>query len=127
MTFNRRGTFVLPGEPFMEGTTMVAMFPPSLACDTPPRSHTCIKVLDLLTNRYHVGIVHAATDAGLEIEMPLSAHLSAGQRVHFALADQAGGIIPRHAMRRALVRQVHATARASQRIDLTPAAECVAA
>ena len=106
---------------------MVALFPPSLACDTHLRSHTCIKVLDLLTNRYHAGIVHAASDDGLDIEMPLSAHLSAGQRVHFALGDQAGGVISRHAMRSALVREVHATARASLRIDLTPAAECVAA
>jgi hypothetical protein len=111
----------------MEGTTMVAMFPPSLACDNHLRSHTCIKVLDLLTNRYHVGIVHAASDDGLEIEMPLSAHLRAGQRVHFALADEAGSIIPRHAMRRAMVRCVHTTPQASLRIDLTPAAECVAA
>ena len=106
---------------------MVALFPRSLACDAPPRSHTNIKVLDLLTNRYHGGIVHAASDDGLEIEMPLSAHLSAGQRVHFALGDQVGGVIPRQAMRSALVREVHTTARASLRIDLTPAAECVAA
>jgi len=111
----------------MEGTTMVAMFPPSLVCDAHLRCDTCIKVLDLLTNRYHVGIVHAYTDDGLEIEMPLSARLSAGQRVHFALADEATGVISRQAMRSALVRRVGRTARASLRINLKPAGECVAA
>jgi hypothetical protein len=111
----------------MEGTTMVAMFPPSLACDAHLRCDTCIKVLDLLTNRYHVGIVHAYTDDGLDIEMPLSARLRAGQRVHFALAEAGTGVIPRQTMRSAMVRRVGRTTRASLRIDLTPAGECVAA
>ncbi len=106
---------------------MVALFPPSLACDSHLRTsaHLCIKILDLLTNRYHVGIVHAASEDGLEIEMPLAARLSAGQRIRFALDDSIG-IIPRQTMRRALIRHVHAD-RASLYIDLATAAECVAA
>jgi hypothetical protein len=115
------------GNTFTEGTIMVAVFPPSRTGASPLGSLTCIKVLDLLTNRYHTGIVHAASDGALDVEMPLAARLSAGQRVHFALADPAGGIIPRQAMRSALVRRVHTTAHARLRIDLTPAAECVAA
>jgi hypothetical protein len=103
------------------------MFSPSLSGHTPLRSssHLCIKILDLLTNRYHVGIVHAASNDGLEIEMPLSTHWRAGQRIHFAL-DDAVGIIPRQTMRSALIRHVH-TDQSSLRIDLTTAAECVAA
>jgi hypothetical protein len=108
---------------------MIAFCSPSVALpeDTPRQALTSIKVLDLLTNRYHVGIVHAASETMLDVEMPLAARLSAGQRIHFALSDESGGIVARRAMRSALVRQVQTTAQARLRIDLTPGAECVAA
>jgi hypothetical protein len=107
---------------------MVAFFPPSISLvGRPPlRLPISIKVLDLLTNRYHAGIVHAVSENTLDVEMPLAARLSAGQRVHFALSDESGGIIARQAMRSALVRQVQTTSQARLRIDLTPAAVAAA-
>ena len=110
---------------------MVALFSPSPASDTflplLRRSFVMrgIKILDLLTNRYHAGVVHAALADGLQIEVPLSAHLSAGQRVHFAL-DEAAGIVPRQTMRSAMVRRVQATQESRLRIELSTA-ECLAA
>ena len=104
---------------------MVALFPPT-ADRTPTRSAT-IKILNLLTNRYHVGIVHHTSDNHFYIELPLAARLSAGQRVRFALSDPSIGIIPRHTMRSALISRVDSTAQASLRVDLSPAAECIAA
>jgi hypothetical protein len=103
---------------------MVACFFPSFSpsSQSPTRLPTSIKVLDLLTNRYHAGIVHAVSESTLDVEMPLAARLSAGQRVHFALSDESGGIVARQAMRSALVRQVQTTPQARLRIDLTPAA-----
>lgn len=107
---------------------MVAMFPLSPSLFAKPlrsTSQLCIKILDLLTNRYHVGIVCAALEDGLQIELPLSARLSAGQRIHFAL-DDSTGVIARQTMRSALIRQVEATDEARLRIDLSTA-ECLAA
>lgn len=104
---------------------MVALFPAS-----PAHSRTraaTIKILNLLTNRYHVGIVHHTSADTFDIEMPRAARLCAGQHVRFALSDPSIGIIPRHTMRSALIRHVNATARDSLRVDLSPAAECVAA
>ena len=105
---------------------MVALSPTSSPLSL-PISRTVIKILDLLTNRYHAGIVYAASDSALDVELPLSSRLSAGQRVHFVLAAPTSGIIPRHTMRTALVRQVHTTPQSRLRINLTPAAEPVAA
>ncbi len=103
---------------------MVAFYLPSIASvrHSPLRVPTSIKVLDLLTNRYHAGIVHAVSENALDVEMPLAARLSAGQRVHFALSDESGGIVARQAMRSALVRHVQTTPQSRLRIDLTPAA-----
>ncbi len=103
---------------------MVAFVLPSIAqaCHSSLRLPTSIKVLDLLTNRYHAGIVHAVSESALDVEMPLAARLSAGQRVHFALSDESGAIVARQAMRSALVRQVQTTPQSRLRIDLTPSA-----
>ena len=100
---------------------MVALCPPSAHKSSPEAARLCIKLLDLLTNRYYVGVVHAASDDALEIEMPLSSRLAAGQRVHFALADDSQAILPRHAMRSATVRRVHTTPYCRLRADLSPA------
>ena len=63
-----------------------------------------IKVLDLLTNRYHAGLVLESSDAGLEVEMPASSHLTAGQRVRFVVGDEP--LVARQSMRRGFVTQV---------------------
>jgi hypothetical protein len=106
---------------FMEGTPMVAHYPASAPKLSPDAARLCIKLLDLLTNRYHVGIVHASSPGTLEIDMPLSSRLAAGQRVHFAIADDSHALIPRHAMRPALVRRVHTTSHTRLRVNLSPA------
>ena len=69
--------------------------------------HGCtIKVLDLLTNRYHVGVArHAGRDV-LAVEMPASARMEPGQRVRFVLADDAAGVVSRRAMRLGVVSRV---------------------
>jgi len=101
---------------------MVAMNPFIPLASTP---ETSIKILNLLTNRYHVGIVRASHDGGLHIEMPASARLIPGQRIHFAL-DDARGIVSRHTMRSALIRDVRSTDGRRLHVDLATA-ECLAA
>jgi hypothetical protein len=83
----------------MEGTFMVA-----LAQDGGLARHA-IKLLDLLTNRYHVGVVESAWEAGMRVELPAVARLCAGQRVRFVVA---GGeaLVSKGSMRRALVSDV---------------------
>src|SRR4051812_20465213 len=89
--------------------TMVGMhLPPRSSYLTPHRkspNRTSIKVLDLLTNRYHVGVIIAASDEGFLIEMPLAARLSAGQRIRFAL-DDASGLICRRTMLHGTIQHV---------------------
>jgi hypothetical protein len=82
----------------MEGTLMVATLP------TPPQSNS-IKLLDLLTNRYHTGIVRETSPAEMQVELPASAHLHAGQRVRFVLANQQP-LVSRSTMRRAFITNV---------------------
>jgi hypothetical protein len=66
---------------------------------------SAIKLLDLLTNRYHVGIVRETTDAGLNVELPATSHFQPGQRVRFIVAgDQP--IVARHDMQRGFITQV---------------------
>ena len=65
-----------------------------------------IKLLDQLTNRYHVGIVRSAARDSLIIDMPATARLRSGQQIKFVLADDAGGIVERCAMRTAVIGQV---------------------
>jgi hypothetical protein len=80
---------------------------------------TCaIKLLDLLTNRYHVGVVQAAGQGGLAIEMPRTTRLSAGQRVQYVLANDTSAVLPRRYMRQALVRHVDRSDGARVRADL---------
>lgn len=68
-------------------------------------SSSAIKLLDLLTNRYHVGIVRESSDAGFDVELPASARFHAGQRVRFILA---GGqaIVAKQSMHRGFITQV---------------------
>ena len=64
-----------------------------------------IKLLDLLTNRYHVGVVESSGEEGLRVELPAMARLQAGQRVRFVVSGGAG-LVSRGSMRRALVSEV---------------------
>src|SRR5262245_57233693 len=93
----------------------------------PPSStpQTSIKILNLLTNRYHLGVVHASHDGGMHIEMPASARLIPGQRIHFAL-DNDHVIICRNTMRSALIRDVKSSDGRRLQVHLAPA-ECLAA
>jgi hypothetical protein len=113
----------------MEGTPMVACvsgttlpFHSPRAADGPP-DHAppqSVKLLDLLTNRYHVGIVRGNSAAGMQVEFPASAHLQAGQRVHFAMSgDQP--LIARRAMMRGFITRVAPSHTGAARVHLQPA------
>jgi len=101
----------------MEGTHMVAQAtfsrPPHSSAAPGAWNHnddhataSAIKVLDVRANRYHAGVVRAASDDALALEMPLTSRLRPGQHVRFALAHDAG-IIARHDMREAVVTRVN--------------------
>ncbi len=64
-----------------------------------------IKLLDLLTNRYHVGVVESAWEEGMRVELPAMARLCAGQRVRFVVAGSEG-LVSKGSMRRAMVSDV---------------------
>jgi hypothetical protein len=106
----------------MEGTIMVAMNPFIPLCSPP---QTSIKILNLLTNRYFVGIVRASLDDGLYVELPASARLTPGQRIHFAL-DNSPGVISRITMRSATIRDVKSFDGRRLHVNLATA-ECLAA
>jgi hypothetical protein len=86
---------------FMEGTHMVA----SLEHDALKSPSVSIKLLDLLTNRYHSGIVCEDRDGAMRVELPASSRFRAGQRVHFVVGGD-HDLVRRHAMRRAFITQV---------------------
>jgi hypothetical protein len=90
------------------------------ALPVPTRSNS-IKLLDLLTNRYHTGIVRQTSPAAMQVELPASSHLHAGQRVRFALAD-AQPLVSRSTMRRAFITNVSPehTNRLSVHLALVP-------
>lgn len=71
------------------------------------RSHHAVKLLDLLTNRYHVGVVESAWDQGLRIQLPASTRFQAGQRVRFFVST-GETLVAKNAMRRALISDVDA-------------------
>jgi hypothetical protein len=88
---------------FMEGTFMVAS---SGQGEFGGLVRHAIKLLDLLTNRYHVGVVESAWEEGLRVELPPMTRLCAGQRVRFVVASE-DGLVSKGSMRRALVSDVH--------------------
>ena len=80
---------------------------------------TMVKLLDLLTNRYHGGVVRMSGSAGVQVELPATARLQAGQRVRCIMAPRSSGVLPRGEMRRASVTHVETPARgASQLLEL---------
>lgn len=71
---------------------------------------SAIKLLDLLTNRYHTGVVRMNAGAGLEVEVPANMPITPGQRLRFVV-DEGLGLISRTAMKAAQVAAVdHAVA-----------------
>ena len=66
---------------------------------------THVKLLDLLTNRYHVGIVRAQGEEALCVEMPATARLCRGQRVRYIVSD-GRGLVEKRSMRRACVTSI---------------------
>ena len=92
---------------------MVALSPFSLP-ETPASqaAPASIKLLDLLTNRYHLGLIRESSDAGLQVELPASSpatRFHAGQRVRFILAGEGaaeGGLISKNDMHRAFITNV---------------------
>lgn len=82
---------------------MVAQAAPFTSDDF--ESNSAIKLLDLLTNRYHVGIVRDSSDHGLQVELPASAHLHAGQRVRFIVAGKQA-LVAKQAMQRGFIAEV---------------------
>jgi hypothetical protein len=103
----------------MEGLPMTPSVPQDQGC--------AIKVLDLLTNRYHLGMVRAALADMLIVDVAAS-RFCAGQRIRFVLADDAAGIVERRAMRLARVLSAQPdSAGVGQRISLELAVESIAA
>lgn len=96
---------------------MVASLPWKMEAESTTR-RSAIKLLDLLTNRYYVGIVHATGEGSLVIEVPRSARLNAGQHVQYVLADNSSAVIARREMRHALVRRVDTSDHQRLRADL---------
>lgn len=69
-----------------------------------PASLSAIKILDIKTRRYYAGLVRAASDGSLEVELPAAAVLFAGGIVRYALSESA--FIPAHKMQSAVVTQM---------------------
>ena len=84
-----------------------------------------IKLLDLLTNRYHVGRICARIGSALELELSSGTHWQAGQQVRFVEAgDQP--LVSKVTMRGACVIHVE-RARAGARVALRVLPEPAAA
>jgi hypothetical protein len=123
----------------MEGTVMVAhAFLPSLYASphtalTPIEvslaekpTPDSVKLLDLLTNRYHLGLLRASSESALELELPLTSHLFAGQRVRFIVAGNSP-LVARHAMRGACITHVGRAPGNRLRVELALSPESAAA
>ena len=102
---------------------------PSFADHFPdPSASDTVKILDLLTNRYHTGILRASSDSALELELPLSTCLHAGQRVRFVVAGNEP-LIAKNTMKNACITHVDRTTsnRLHVELALTPPAASEAA
>ncbi|MCL2648047.1 MAG: hypothetical protein FWD61_13720 [Phycisphaerales bacterium] len=66
-----------------------------------------IKLLDLLTNRYHLGILRRSTPTYLQVELSGTSCFHTGQRVRFIVADDQS-LVSRTAMHRGFITNVFA-------------------
>ncbi len=82
---------------------------------------TPIKLLDLLTNRYHVGVIRESSDGAMHVELAACSNFQAGQRVRFVVADD-HAVVCRTKMQRACITQVspHLADRMNVRIAVLP-------
>lgn len=85
-----------------------------------------VKLLDLLTNRYHLGLLRSSSESALELELPLSSHLFAGQRVRFVVAGNSP-LVARHDMRGACITHVGRAPGNRLRVELALSPESAAA
>jgi hypothetical protein len=93
---------------------------------TPASDPDTVKLLDLLTNRYHVGRLRHSSDSALELELPLTSHLHAGQRVRFVVSGREP-LVSRQAMRGACITHVDRAGVNRLRVELVTDAEVAAA
>src|SRR3954467_15163218 len=95
------------------------MFAPAVSTLPTHERTDSIKVLDLLTNRYHLGIIRETTDAALRVELPASSQLQAGQRVRFIVAGRQP-LVSRMSMQKAFITDVspHHANRMNVRLSL---------
>ena len=77
------------------------------AFTAPEAQPLSIKLLDLLTNRYHLGLLRESSPAALHVELPASSRFHAGQRVRFIIADNQS-LIARSNMHSAFITNVSA-------------------
>ncbi|HVT81862.1 MAG TPA: hypothetical protein VHM90_14545 [Phycisphaerae bacterium] len=89
-----------------------------------PGSPLAIKVLDPRTRRFHAGVVHAASDGSLEVELSGASGLKPGAEILYSLADRP--FVAARAMRNAVVKQVARIDR-HLRVALAIDLECAAA
>ena len=64
-----------------------------------------IKLLDLLTNRYHLGILRRSTSTYLQVELSGASGFHAGQRVRFIVADDQS-LVSKTSMHRGFITNV---------------------
>jgi hypothetical protein len=84
-----------------------------------------IKVLDLLTNRYHLGVIRESSAAAMRVELPASSHFHAGQRVRFIVGSHQP-LVSRTEMQRAFVTNVSPPSANRQSIRLALLTEAAA-
>ena len=66
-----------------------------------------IKLLDLLTNRYHLGVLRKSTATYLQVELSGPTCFHAGQRVRFIVADDQS-LVSKTSMHRGFIANVFA-------------------
>jgi hypothetical protein len=97
------------------GFCQTSFISPDVQTTSPTRA---IKMLDLLTNRFHSGVVRGMAGMRLEIQMPLAARWQPGQRVRFAIEED-GRIVSRRDMQPAIITHVEAAPGAGLQMNLT--------
>ena len=115
--------------PFLASSFLTWSLLTPLVTETPiphlPRMARTVKLLDLLTNRYHVGLLRGEDEERLALDLPRTAAFHAGQRVRFIVADEQP-LVSRQAMHTAVITQAspHGT---GMRLELSLLTEAAAA
>jgi hypothetical protein len=88
---------------------MVSAIADSMATTQAPAG-TSVKLLDLVTNRYHGGLLRRSAGTSVKVEVAATSRLRVGQRVRCIVAPTSSGVLSRTQMRRASVLRVEADA-----------------